>query len=245
MARPNRIRPLAAWRALRALIQNPDDTAQAFCVIAALSGNSSGRLYRRFRRSPDGARLLAERPDLHVALADLPGLLAQPEGSLGRAIGDFFSREQISSDGLQDASLDAGRMLGGDEQQSARGDEDRLYMMVRLRDQHDLYHVVTGYGRDVRGELAVLAFTAAQTRNPGVAAIPGYLLFRAGWRSELGALIRQGFRRGLRAGWLPAQHWEELLDQPLDEVRARLGLDDVPAYEAIRSAGAPALPQSA
>jgi ubiquinone biosynthesis protein COQ4 len=136
-------------------------------------------------------------------------------------------------------------MLSGDEQQLADGDRDRLYMMGRLRDQHDLYHVVTGYGRDLRGELAVLAFTAAQTRNPGVAAIPGYLLLRAGWRSDLGRLIREGFRRGLRAGWLPAQHWEELFDRPLDEVRSTLRLEDIPEYDAIRSAGAPPVPQRA
>ena len=41
----------------------------------------------------------------------------------------------------------------------------------RLRDQHDLWHVVTGYGRDELGELCLLGFTYAQTKNRGVGLI--------------------------------------------------------------------------
>ena len=39
---------------------------------------------------------------------------------------------------------------------------DERWMGERLRDIHDLFHVITGYGRDALGELCLLAFTNAQ-----------------------------------------------------------------------------------
>lgn len=43
-------------------------------------------------------------------------------------------------------------------------EEEQLFSN-RIRDLHDVFHVLTGYGRDLRGESAVLAFTIPQTRN--------------------------------------------------------------------------------
>jgi ubiquinone biosynthesis protein COQ4 len=153
---------------------------------------------------------------------------------------DFFRREQISSDGLEQAGAEAGVRApeGGI-------DDDLRFLFDRLRDQHDVYHVVTGYGRDLRGEAAVLAFSGIQQRSFGVAFMPLYVLFKAGWRSEIGKLIRDGFRRGWRARWLVDTEWEKQMDRPLDELRDALGLGPPPVYEAIRSEGAPELAASA
>ena len=104
MARGNRIRPLEARRAMKALTENPDDTAQAFRVIGALSGNSGARLFRRFRRSSEGARVLREERELFSVLDDVERLKAMPEGSLGAAIADYFITEELSAQGLADAS---------------------------------------------------------------------------------------------------------------------------------------------
>ena len=100
----DRIRPLAALRAVRALIRNPDDTARVFDVIEALSGRTRARLFHRFRKDPAGRRLLDARPDLLAALSDRKRLLELAPGTLGRAYAEFMSREQISADGLVDAS---------------------------------------------------------------------------------------------------------------------------------------------
>lgn len=48
--------------------------------------------------------------------------------------------------------------------------------------------------------------------------------------------ILDGFRRGLRAAWLPSQEWETLLALPVDDVRRRLSLGAPPVYTEIRSA---------
>lgn len=224
-----RIRPLDAWRAIRVLIQNPDDTGQVFRIIDALSGNSGERLFQRFRRDPMGARILRERGSLLATLTDRAALEALPVGSLGRIYADFTRREQITADGLVDASMEGERV--------DRGPERRLFG-ERLRDSHDLWHVVTGYGRDLVGEAALLSFSFAQTRNPGVGFIVAVAWLKAG-RGEARRLIVDGFRRARRAAWLPAYDWETALALPLDEVRRQLRIEPAPSYEAIRSTGAP------
>ncbi len=236
MASRNRFRPLAAYRAMRVLRENPDDTMQAIVVIAALSGNSGRRLFKRFRRSPNADRILHEKRTLYDLLADVDGLRALPDGSLGKTIGDWFARENISAQGLAQASEEASRRI---QAPPAAGDEQ--VFSTRLLNLHDVFHVVAGYDRDLRGESAVLALTFAQTRNPGI----GYLCFDAlrseGWNSETGRLIRQGYRRGRDAKWLVDQDWEALLPRPIDAVREELGLGPPPVYEQLRSAGAPVL----
>lgn len=237
MSARNPIRLRDAQAAMRALLADPDDTAQAFKVIAAMSGSSGERLYRRFQRSPTGARILREKRSLVVMIGDLDRLRAMPADSLGQAIADFYETEEISAQGLMAAS-EAG--FGEREPGEGMDDEQRIFG-ERLRDLHDVFHVLAGYGRDLRGEAAVLAFTVAQTWNLGVGFIVLTVLRRAGLRSELGRLIRGAFRRGRRATWLVDLDWEALLPQPIDQLRRDLGVGPPPAYEQMRSAGAPAL----
>lgn len=227
-----RIRPLEAWRALRILFRNPDDTKQVFRIIDALTGRSGERLFERFRKTSSGARILAERRSLLRTLSDRDALLALPTESLGHQYADFVSREQLSADGLVEASLEGGPRLD-------LGEARRLFS-ERLRDMHDLWHVVTGYGRDLAGEAALLAFSYAQTRNRGIAFIVAMAWIRAGRDgAAFRRTIEEGYRRGRASAWLPAADWEALLDQPLDEVRETLGVGAPPHYEEVRSEGAP------
>jgi ubiquinone biosynthesis protein COQ4 len=229
----DRIRPLDALRAMRGLLANPDDTALVFEIIEALSGRTRTKVFDRLARTPSGQRLLAARPNLLARLGDRESLLALPPGTLGRTYGEFMSREQISADGLVEASED---WLSDDLP------AERRWFADRLRDTHDLWHVVTGYGRDLIGEASLLAFSYAQTRNPGIGFIVAVAYLRArGINAPARRLLREGYRRGKRAAWLPGVEWEELLDQPLAHVREQLRVGQPPVYEPVRSEGAPAL----
>jgi len=229
----DQIRPLDALRAMRGLLRDPDDTALVFEIIEALSGRTRTKVYDRFAATPSGRRMLAERPNLLARLTNRDALLSLPPGTLGRTYGEFMSREQISADGLVDASEDWLR-----EDLPA----ERRWFADRLRDTHDLWHVVTGYGRDLIGEASLLAFTYAQTRNPGIGFIVAVAYLKArGINRPARRLLRDGYRRGKRAAWLPGVEWETLLAQPLARVREQLGVGDPPVYEAVRSEGAPAL----
>jgi len=227
-----RLRPLEAWRALQRLFADPDDTAAVFEIIDALPGRSGERAYRRFAASAVGQKVLRADRELLDVLNDREALLTLAEGSFGRSYAEFTAAEQISADGLVAASQGDGT-LQPDPDPGAR----RFFN--RLRDSHDLEHVVSGFGRDLRGEGALLALGLAQIWTPGIALIVGMAWLR-GDREER-RILRDGFRRGRRAAWLAGVDWEALLPLPLEEVRRRLRLDPPPVYEAVRSEGAPAL----
>jgi len=229
------IRWLEAFRAIRCLIRDPDDTSQVFRVIRALSGRARERELERFRATETGRRILAENRSLFDLLTDRAALERLPIGSLGQQYAAFTRTEQISPQGLVDASTAAPE----DEPDASPA---QILFGARMRDSHDLWHVVTGYGRDLVGEAALLAFTYRQTRNPAIGLIVLAAYVRSG-RDLPGAraLIRDGYRRGGRADSLPAADWEALLERPLDEVRRTLRVEPVERYAVARSAGAPSL----
>jgi ubiquinone biosynthesis protein COQ4 len=239
MKAANRLHPLQAMRAMRVLRRDPDDTAAAIRVIAALAGGSGRRGFRRFRGSALGAQMLREKRDLYAMLTDHPRLKTMPSGSLGRTLVEWFEREKISTEGLAEASKAA-----RGESDAATSDDEQIYGS-RLRNLHDVYHVLTGYDRDLRGESAVLAFTVGQSYHRGIAYLVWTALRQEGWNSPGGRLIRSAYRRGQRAKPLVDQDWEALFPRPIDELREELGVGAPPVYEQLRSQAAPAVAPSA
>lgn len=217
-----KIRPLVAWRALGALLRDPEDTAQVFTIVRALSGRSLLRGFRRFAASETGRAVLARDRELLDALGDESYLATLPAGSLGRVYLGFMQTQNITANGLVDASA-----------QGPLPDDPELGRYARrLRDMHDLWHVATGYGTDTSGEVCLLGFTFAQTRNPGLAfiAVMGARRIARETRSRIFRALWEGYRAGRRAAWLPATDWEALLEQPLDEVRSELRLPTPKIY---------------
>ena len=221
-APPQRMQPLVAIRALRRLMADPERTDEVFNVIRALSGPSISRGLQRFSRVPAGRRVLAERRVLLTTLLDRDALSEHANGSLADRYLAFTREGNITADGLVEASE------GREQFESA---DHQLYG-ERLRDQHDLWHTLMGYGRDELGEVCLLAFTYAQTRNRGIGAmalIGSYKLSGYYGRGVFGAVIR-AWRDGKRAAWLPGQDWEALLDEPIEAVRERLQLVEPKSY---------------
>jgi len=226
---PFALRPRDAWVALKALLANPEETEHVFTIVRALSGKTLVRGYNRFTSTATGRQILDEQRSLLTVLSDRTFLAALPEGSLGRRYLQFVEREQLSADGLVDASAS--------EELPAHPGLARY--AARLRDMHDLWHVTCGYGRDVSGEACLLAFTVAQTRNPGLALIvvAGTLkIARASGDRRIFSAAWSAFRAGRRAAWLPAVDWERLLGLPLEAVRAELGVTEPEVYPQLRGA---------
>jgi ubiquinone biosynthesis protein COQ4 len=217
------VQPLRAWRAIASLAHNPDDTAQVFALIEALSGISTPR---RIARRLSGSRIWIERPDILAHLTDRDALARMPEGSLAHAYLSFVESEGITAEGLRRASD-----LGEADREI---DPDLEYVRRRMRDIHDLWHTVLGYRGDVLGEASVLAFTFAQTRNPAIGALVLLGLAKLHTR-EARRLIVAALLRGFRAAAFPEQEWEALLPLPLDEVRRRLRAGPPPEYLPVRT----------
>jgi ubiquinone biosynthesis protein COQ4 len=214
-----------AWRALQGLIADSQRTDLAFEVIDALAGNSFERSFQKFCRHPDGQRLLAERPSLLATLSDRDRLHDLPEGSFGQAYLRFMETADLSAEGLVEAEAVAAQRAP----HAPPPDPDREFFGDRMRDMHDLWHVLTGYGMDEAGEAAVLAFNLGQVPSPGIAlivlasAVIGPKDLRCTWQRY----VLQAWNRGRQSGWLPAAAYEQLLPLPLDDVRRLLRL--VPA----------------
>jgi ubiquinone biosynthesis protein COQ4 len=230
---PRPIQPLVALRAMRDLLANPDDTALVFRIIRALSGNAFERLYQRVLADAQGAVVLNELREILPVLQDRDRLRALPNGTLGREYARFLDREGISAEGLVDASEEY-------EDDKIFLDERARCLSNRLRDTHDLWHVVTGYQRDLFGEHALLAFSYAQTRNPGIGFIVVMAAIRR-WREgekNVIPLAWEGYRRGRRAAFFVAADWEGMLAMPLDDVRRVLKVEEPPVYTPLFSAAA-------
>ena len=221
-----RFHPLITLKTLRQLIADPEDTSKVFEVIRAASGSSLQKGLQRFREREVGRRVLAREIDLLDTMRDRERLEALPAGTLGRAYYDFIYAERLTADGLVAASMSQGGVLYDDMS------PDMQRYAQRLRDQHDIWHTLTQYGRDELGEACLLGFTYAQGRNRGIGLIVlwgAWNLYRALGIRALRA-IWQGFRSGLRASWLPGEDWESMLELPIEEVRRLLGIRPPTAY---------------
>jgi len=218
-----RLHPIAACRAMRALVRDPEDTKQAFLLMEALRGRTTLRLTTRLRRSPGGVALLALRPSLLAHLSDRAALAALPAGSLGAAYLAFMGTEMLSAEGLAEAS----RIT-----RPATSD-DVAWLRERNREMHDLIHVVAGYGRDPLGEVCVGAFSYAQMGLKGFAVIAVVGALRIGRRvpgQPVRRAVWEAYRQGKRAHWLVDADWEALLAEPLDAVRAHYRIAPPASY---------------
>ncbi len=209
-----RERARIAARALAALLRDPDDTRQVFLLGIAANGRAFPRLFARFAATDDGARLLMERPAIDGAtVARLRGL---PADTLGGAYARY----------LDDNGLDA------DLFQPPPGLPELVrYLAQRLRQTHDLWHVLTGYLPDVPGEVALQGFTYAQLGAPSAALIAALGTLRwAPSRPEVIAMTLDAYRRGKAAEFLPPVRWEERFDRPLEEARRELRITPARAH---------------
>ncbi|MCY3857892.1 MAG: Coq4 family protein [Gammaproteobacteria bacterium] len=222
---PNRrmkIRPFTALKAVRNVLNDPEQTSQVFRVLQALSGPSLSRNFNRFCSTEVGNRVLTDKLDLVAKLNDPEYLQSLPEHSLGHTYYRFINREQISAGGLEEASAEANAEDGySPVETNQQSNADFDLFVRRTRASHDLFHVLTRYGRDPLGEACLLAFTYGQTKNiafPFILLSAARRLYQGAGITVFGALWR-GYRDGKTAGWLLAADWEALLEQPLEKVR--------------------------
>jgi ubiquinone biosynthesis protein COQ4 len=214
-------RPLRALRALRQLLQDPDDTQKAVDVTLALDGDWSSHQIAEMVRSPQGRQLFTARPDLLAILADREALAALPAGSFGRAYHDHMTKW----------NLDAGKIVDlyrKTDPANAHRDEAQIWLVERENLMHDLFHALSGYGADGLGEGALLWFGAGQQVRPSRiflatgASIRISSLFGLKWIPY----AFTAWRRGRKAANLLPVPYEDLLPLPLSQVRQALQIEN-------------------
>jgi len=218
-----------AVRAFQRLMADKEDTSQVFAIMHALDGDACKVDYVRLLATPDGGRIAYQRLELSEKLMDDAWRASFPPGSVGAAYANFLATEHLSAAGMIDESHK------GIPPEELDRFHPYAWFFRRVRDLHDVWHVLTGYGRDALGEMCLVAFSFQETHGLGWALIAGGGFLRAHGPAAGKArkAILEARRRGKRAAWLPGEDYEKLLFEPLEDARRRLGLTPPVAYEAV------------
>lgn len=216
-----------ALRSLRRLLADKDDTRQVFEIMRSLNGSSTAKGYQRLLATTEGGRIAYQRQELASLLMDDAWLDALPAGSVGAAYRDFVRAEQLSAEGLAEVSREGAEAI----------DDEHPYSWFgrRTRDIHDIWHILSGYHRDALGEACLVAFSYAQTGGLGWALIALGAVSKARGNKEHPYVkaIWQGYKRGKAAKWLLGEHYEGLLNEPLEAARKRLNITPATIYDSI------------
>ncbi len=224
-------RPLHALSSFRRLIADKEDTAQVFEIIDALSGRSMERGYLRMLKSAQGARQAYLAEELADKLEDDEWLSTFVSGTVGAHYREFIRLRDISAYGL----IEENEMTSLSER-NADTAHPIAWFARRLRDVHDIWHVLTGFSTDTLGEGCLLGFTFSQTKNPsfGFLSVAGSIvLTMAHWRQPYARAVFQGWQMGRKAEWLPALDYERLFAQPIEEARKELRLSTPTVYQSV------------
>ena len=222
---PERPRPRynfpKAWHHFKNLIKDKENTAEVSPIFESLPWRGAYDAAVAFLSTERAQAIRASEPSLVAILDDHAELRKLPEGSLAHAYCDFMEREGLSAQGLVE-ELDKYRRP--DQYFNDQAD----WYFQRVRDTHDLMHILSGFGRDALGEQCVLAFTYSQ--QPALAHLfLGYagaleIAKRGTVKVPIFRAVREAQRMGKACPRLIEQPILELLARPLDELRAELGI---------------------
>lgn len=184
--------------------------------VSELTGQPRFRhLLGELAGSPEGQRLLAERPELVSERVDVAGLLRLPAHSLGAAYARHLHDHGLSSS----AEFTATTLVE---------DPDVAYLIRRTRQVHDVWHALLGLGITGHEEVLIHCFTYGQLRLPVSVLIVFFgsvkhLLLERRWAALRHSTL-EAYRAGREAAPLLPVIWEDLWEQPLEQVRAAYGV---------------------
>jgi len=214
-------RPMKVLHHYGKLVQDKEDTEQVFHIIEATKGKKSHQQAWDFIASADGQRFLREEVDIPTMLDKHEDWADLPDNSVGKRYIRFMEREGLTAQGLVDESH---KWAPPEE----RPNDLTEWYFNRLRDTHDLFHVLTGYGRDALGETSLLGFSYAQNHNNGVffIAYAGAHQIKkvTGTKAPLYGSVREGQRLGKAAEKIAHQDVAALMREDIDEARARMNI---------------------
>lgn len=219
------------WRtardAIKKLLNNGDDTVQVFRIMRALNVGSTEWGYAKLLSTVEGGRIALQQANLAERFSDPDFVASFAPGTVGAAYREFLQQTGYSADGLVAVSREGNEI--------AEVEHPYAWFGRRTRDIHDIWHVLNGYKADESlGEAALVAFSYAQVGGLGWAFIGGAAALKS-MRVTKGTLfaraVLEGYRRGKAAKWLPGEDYLQLMHEPLDAARKRLGLTEPVIYK--------------
>lgn len=226
-----------AFDAVRKLMANGDDTQQVFRIMRALNVGNAPKNYARLIATTQGGRIAHEQAELAERFSDPAFVASFAPGTVGAAYRHFLESTGYSADGLVAVS----KLEPGEDDLA----HPYAWMGRRIRDTHDIWHVLTGYQADESlGEACLVAFSYAQVGGLGWAFI-GTAAALKSLRITGGTLfaraVIEGYRHGRAAKWISGEDYLTLLHEPIDAVRARLNIREPAMYRRAQRELGPAM----
>jgi ubiquinone biosynthesis protein COQ4 len=199
-----------ASRALWQLGKDPTQLERVFEIGEAVNAKILPRVIDAIKNDPEVKRLFDERPRIDTKHVDFDWLETLPDGTLGREYVRFMRANKIDPDVFPKPNV---------------SDERVAYMMTRIRQTHDLWHVLANYKPDLEGEIILQAFSFAQLRSPlSFLLVMMATLRHRGKISGFFGKIRDGYRRGKATRKLASFYWEDHWTESLVDLREKLGV---------------------
>jgi ubiquinone biosynthesis protein COQ4 len=219
-----------AWGHFREFTKDKEQTDQIIAVTDALPWRGMAEAAAVFLASDRGRAIYQSEPFLPDFLDDHVALRRTPKGSFAHAYCDFMEREGLTAAGMVEAS--AAR-----ESSRPPSPDGVDWYIDRLRDFHDILHIVTGYGRDLLGEQCIFAFMYHQRPSPGhlTVAWAGTLMMKAKMKTRA-PIIRaflEARRNGKACPRIVEQPIQQLFAMPLAEVRKLLNAPEPRLYQKV------------
>ncbi|HEY9621585.1 MAG TPA: Coq4 family protein [Crinalium sp.] len=195
-----------------ALVNNPGQTDAVFDIADGLRHTEVYQHFIQYAHSqPAVAEILKER--YFAPPIDLDALLNYPEDSLGHRYAAAMKAANLVPDFYRKINVE----------------DDYSYIALRMRQTHDIWHIITGFGTDLAGELALQAFTLAQTHSPLavalLAAIVMHVIKVSGPVNHVVDAIQAGWQMGIKAQPFLAQKWEDDWEKSVSAWRTDVGIE--------------------
>jgi ubiquinone biosynthesis protein COQ4 len=167
-------------------------------------------LLAELQQTPEGRRLLDERPELSSDHVDYAELRALPATTFGGAYARHLDDNGITADYQAAATRHV-------------DDPDLAYLMRRFRQTHDVWHALLGLGIAGHEEVIIHSFSFGQLRLPVSAMIMFFgtvkhIVLERRWGALRHSML-DAYRAGRAAAPLMAVYWEDLWEAPLETVR--------------------------
>lgn len=202
---PTRLR--IALHALYVLKDDPGNPDYARLLHMSLDNDTYARLGEILRQTPEGRRMLDEKPTLPGPDLDLEALSQLPEGTLGHEFARYFGDNGIDPFSFEFPLLN-----------------DADFLNKRYRETHDIHHILTGYGIDEIGEVELQAFYVGNLGLRHAALIAAlsfpYCIKTAGIKHLRQHIrrLRAAYRRGKDSRELLSVNFDEMWEKPVSEL---------------------------